>query len=34
MPVATLDVRSWTEGTCVLKINTVVGLFSKKLVVW
>ncbi len=34
MTVATLDVRSWTAGTCVLKINTVVGLFFKKLVVW
>ena len=34
MPVATLDVRSRTEGTYMLKINTVVGLFFKKLVVW
>ncbi len=33
MPVATLDVHSRTEGTYVLKINTVVGLFFKKLVV-
>lgn len=34
MPVATLDVRSRTAGSYVLMVNTVVGLFFKKLVVW
>jgi hypothetical protein len=33
-PVTTLGVRSRPAGTYVLRINTVVGLFFKKLVLW